>query len=222
LAPGPVCSMGYTYSASRVIYGSAVLNLPRAYLTADGVENGFLHELQRALEATATALQKKLKLVSRFWKFTGPAHFIIAPCGLEEVSQALAHGEVSFKSEVIGRLAEWCSRVSRDDMGIFLAGNCSELAAERLFRLDISKFGRKKVEWLVGSDGVSYSTGVLSEKKLRTRLELAAELSKHLTGGLRITFRGDAGWEGFLDTIQTTMAKNIEVHLIQQAPTVSS
>ncbi|MEM1944614.1 MAG: hypothetical protein QXX57_02600, partial [Nitrososphaerota archaeon] len=135
---------------------------------------------------------------------------------------ALAHGEVSFKSEVIGRLAEWCSRVSRDDMGIFLAGNCSELAAERLFRLDISKFGRKKVEWLVGSDGVSYSTGVLSEKKLRTRLELAAELSKHLTGGLRITFRGDAGWEGFLDTIQTTMAKNIEVHLIQQAPTVSS
>jgi len=187
IAQGPVTSSGYLYSPSKTIHGVVSINIPRAYLNSEGEESSLWNELGKAVDAAATAIQKKIKSVFRFWRAEHPAYFIMAPCGLAEVFRKMGRvDDVQFIVDFVGRLGEMCVRTGREGVQVLMVGGCDAEAAERFFKLDLQGFGRRSVMELAGRMEGGYTTSILDCLDPKRVLDAAAELAKHLPGGLSI------------------------------------
>ncbi|GBC69891.1 hypothetical protein HRbin01_01596 [archaeon HR01] len=187
IAPGPVTSHGYLLSAEGLIHGVASINLGRAYLVSDGVEDRMWMGVRKTLEGLVVAFQKKHQYIARYWGLKGPGLFIVSACGFSEVSAKVYNGSAV---DLAKHLASLCGKVEREGVEILLAGNTSTKTANRFYTLDTATFGIKDVEALThGRKG--YNTGIFDIKTERKNLvEKVAEVHKYFRGGLVIRSEG--------------------------------
>jgi len=187
IGKGPITAFGYLYSPTKTIHGVASLNIPRAYLSSNGEESVLWDELEKAVEAAVVAMQKKIKSVLKFWRLDPPAHLIMAPCGMAEVLQKMGvGGDIHSLKDFVGRLTMLCERFGREGVRILISGGCYSAAAERFYKLDLLAHGRRSVMEITGRVEGGYSTSILDGLEQRKSWEAAAELAKHLTGGLSV------------------------------------
>jgi len=188
-------SSGYFLPHARTVHGVASVNLPRIAVQSEGDENQFWSKLRESIECLVSCFEKKEEALGRLWVDDDVFQFVVSGVGYPEAISILKGGKggLELLTEICGRMDRETKRQSRDNIRVMMSSRSPASSAQRMFRLDSSEFGYRRLADLAGVKNETYSTDVfdvLGEKTPAQALEMLVDVIPYFSAGMVIKMRG--------------------------------
>ncbi len=189
---------GYSINDGRSISGVAAINLPRLAISSEGDENKLWSSLRNCFENIAQAFIKKYEMLRELRSRDAGGYFVVSGCGVGEALRILDNNKsekpnMEVLKEIVRRMEREAKRAGRDKVSIVIGSVCSHDAARRMYRIDSSEFGHKRLSEFMLGRYEHYTTSVyelFKEMSQREMLDALADVLQFFAGGFMVSMSG--------------------------------